>query len=183
MVGRTLIKNRRHELLVKNFGETCLAKGISASTAHPIDLVLRLSSETVLVEAKVLYKGDATTAVRDAVGQLFDYRYHLYDRSEDPKLLGLFSESIGQDFVEFLQSLSIASIWWSHEGWQCSPLAAEWGQKFLARATSMFSRFDGCAVTSTIESSAQESRDFWIRAVDECSLHRPSHQRAVGVSY
>ena len=32
LVGRTHIKSRRHELLVKNFGETCQAKGISAST-------------------------------------------------------------------------------------------------------------------------------------------------------
>lgn len=130
LVGRTLVKSRRHELLIKNFGEACQAKGFSAQTPHPIDLVLELLSVTILVEAKVLYKGDATTAVRGAIGQLFDYRYHLYDPADSPMLLGLFSESIGQDFVVFLESLSIASIWWSHEGWQCSPLAIDWGLAF-----------------------------------------------------
>ncbi len=129
LVGRVLVKSRRHELLVKTFGESCQAKGFEAFTPHPVDLVLQLLSKLILVEAKVIYKGDATTAVRGAVGQLLDYRYHLYPGPEQPYMMGLFSESIGDDFVEFLASLSIASVWWTHDGWQCSPLAESWGIK------------------------------------------------------
>lgn len=131
LVGRILVKSRRHELLVKRFGEACLAKGFSASTPHPVDVVLHLLSKTIIVEAKVLYKGDAATAVRGAVGQLFDYRYHLFSDGEPPLLLGLFSESIGDDFVQFLASLSIGAVWFSHDGWESSSLAASWGLNAL----------------------------------------------------
>jgi hypothetical protein len=131
LVGKVLVKSRSHERLVKNFGEACQAKGYEPFTPHPVDLVLRLLSEIILVEAKVVYKGNATSAVRGVVGQLLDYRYHLYPPPQDVKLLGLFSESIGNDFVEFLASLSIGVVWWSHEGWQCSQLAKEWGLSSL----------------------------------------------------
>jgi hypothetical protein len=129
LVGKVLVKSRRHELLVKNFGQSCQAKGFEAFTPHPVDLVLRLVSKLILVEAKIIYKGDAMTAVRGVVGQLLDYRYHLYPEPEQPYLVGLFSESIGDDFVEFLASLSIASVWWTHDGWKSSPLAEAWGIK------------------------------------------------------
>ena len=127
LVGRILVKSRNHELLVKNFGEACLEKGFNVVTPHPVDLVLRIMSKMILVEAKVVYKGNATSAVRGAIGQLFDYRYHLYPSPESPHLLALFSESIGEDFVEFLASLSIGTIWWTHSGWQSSVLAQDWG--------------------------------------------------------
>lgn len=127
LVGRVLVKSRRHELLVKNFGEACQSKGFAPFTPHPIDLVLRLPSMMILVEAKVVYKGDATSAVRGAIGQLLDYRYHLYPDPEQPLLMGLFSESIGDDYVQFLESHAIGSVWWTHEGWQSSPLAETWG--------------------------------------------------------
>jgi hypothetical protein len=127
LVGRVLVKSRRHELLVKNFGEACQRKGFETFTPHPVDLVLQLLSKTILVEAKVVYKGDATSAVRGAVGQLFDYRYHLYPEPTPTYLVALFSESVGDDFIEFLASLSIGAVWWTHDGWQCSPLAIEWG--------------------------------------------------------
>jgi hypothetical protein len=127
LVGRVLVKSRRHELLVKNFGEACQAKGFEPFTPHPIDLVLRLLSKIILVEAKVVYKGDATSAVRGAIGQLFDYQYHLYPAPEAPHLVALFSESIGDDYVQFLENLRIGAVWWTHEGWQSSSLTEEWG--------------------------------------------------------
>jgi hypothetical protein len=44
-----------------------------------------------------------------------------------PYLVALFSESIGDDYVEFLASMAIAAVWWVHDGWQYSPLAKSWG--------------------------------------------------------
>jgi hypothetical protein len=126
LVGRVLVKSRSHELLVKNFGEKCQVTGVTVTTPHPLDLLITSDAGQVLVEAKVVYKGNATSAVRGAIGQLFDYRFHLFPKESPPWMLGLFSESKGDDFVELLESLSIGAAWWSHEGWVFSPLAHTW---------------------------------------------------------
>jgi hypothetical protein len=124
--GKTIIKNRSHESLVKKFGEACAAHGFTPSTPHPHDLVLQRSDETILVEAKVVYQGDATTAVRGAVGQLLNYRYVWNLTDSKPKMLALFNEAIGDLYVEFLESLEIASIFWQSGLWVASPLAKQW---------------------------------------------------------
>jgi len=52
------------------------SKGAKVSTPHPIDLLMT-SPATVLFEAKVVRGGNAVQAVREAVGQLLEYRYFL----------------------------------------------------------------------------------------------------------
>jgi hypothetical protein len=64
----------------------------------------------------MLYDGNATEAVRAAVGQLFAYRNFLYTASP-PSLLGLFSEPVGSAYVAFLESLSIAAVSRSAGAW------------------------------------------------------------------
>lgn len=93
---------------------------------HPKDLVLRRDGREWLVEAKVLYQGNATNAVRAALGQLYAYRHFLYQKVE-PQLVALFSEPIGDGYVAFLEACQIASVWKASRGWVGSTTATTWG--------------------------------------------------------
>ncbi len=96
LIGKKLIKTRRHETLVRQFGELAQKRGFHASTAeHPRDLVLRREDQEWLAEVKVVYQGNVTEAVRAALGQLYSYRHFLYQSPASPRLLGVFSEEIG----------------------------------------------------------------------------------------
>jgi hypothetical protein len=61
------------------------------------------------------------------VGQLFDYRFHWDLSPEKPLMRVLFSEWIGEDYVNFLESLQIGSVTWAEGHWEASSLAREWG--------------------------------------------------------
>jgi hypothetical protein len=127
--GRDLTKSRSHERLVADFALWTADAGFAPSTVeYPRDLVLRgISGQTILVEGKVLYRGNATQAVRAAIGQLFTYR-HLLHRGDSIDLLALFSEPIGDEFVGLLTSLGIAAAWRdSTLSWRCSELAVAIG--------------------------------------------------------
>jgi MrcB-like, N-terminal domain len=120
--GKVLIKTRRHETLVRQYGEWVRAHAFEVSTReHPKDLVLRKHGLEWLVEAKGVYQGKAAHAVRAAIGQLFEYRHFLPPTS--PHLVALFSESVGQAYVAFLEGLEVASIWKSPMGWSGSQQA------------------------------------------------------------
>ena len=129
LLGRVLVKTRRHERLIRQYGEWLAARGsVSLSTTqHPRDLVVMKGPDTWLVEAKVVRLGKATDAVRAALGQLFTYRHFLYDHGDEPRLLALFSESIGGAYVEFLSSHGVASVWYDGGEWVGSSSALETG--------------------------------------------------------
>ncbi len=127
LVGRELVKSRRHERMVAEFGAYAMDRGFLASTEHPQDLVLRRDGATFLVEAKVLYRNNATHAVRGAVGQLLSYSRFLYTANQRPVLVGLFSEPIGDAYVEFLDSLDVLSVWRETGSWIGSPSASTRG--------------------------------------------------------
>jgi hypothetical protein len=124
---RSLTKSRRHEVLVREYGEWALAHGFSATTPHPRDLVLRAGGVEWLVEAKVVYAGDATAAVRAAIGQLLTYRYFFYPSSAPVLLLALFTESVGEAYVECLDRLAIAVVWREGGSWSGSSAAVSGG--------------------------------------------------------
>lgn len=121
--GETLVKSRRHETLVKQYGEHAASIGFTPVTAkaHPRDLLLRIDGKEWLVEAKVLYNGNATHAVREALGQLAMYEFLLHDKSA--LKLALFTEPIGEQYVSFLEHLGIASVWKVPGGWSGSATA------------------------------------------------------------
>lgn len=106
LLGRELTKSRRHERLVRNYGEWQAARGWRPATEHPRDLVLYSDSGTYLVEAKVVYRGNATEAVRAAAGQLLTYAYFLYPQDDQPNRVALFSEPVGSAYVDFLSRLA-----------------------------------------------------------------------------
>jgi hypothetical protein len=120
--GRQLIKSRRHERLIGEYGSWVAEQGFAASTReHPRDLVLRHGGAEWLVEAKVLYRGNATDAVRAALGQLLTYRHFLWPPpAAPPRLLALFSEPIGDAYVTFLEEMGIAVVWKEAGGWRGS---------------------------------------------------------------
>lgn len=69
-----------------------------------------------LVEAKIVYVGNATSAVRAAAAQLLMYRYLLYSDPQ-PAMLALFSESVGDVYVASLETVGIGSAWREDDGW------------------------------------------------------------------
>jgi hypothetical protein len=66
--------------------------------------------------------------VREAIGQLFEYRRFLYaGTSIDPTLVGLFSEPIGDAYVGLLQELGIEAVWRDAGLWKGTPRALSGG--------------------------------------------------------
>ncbi|MEV6398909.1 DUF3578 domain-containing protein [Streptomyces sp. NPDC051907] len=124
IAARQQIKKRSHEALIAAFGQYVADRGYVPTTVgvHPKDLVLHRATagagrEEWLVEAKVVAKGNPTSAVRGAVGQLLEYRHFLY-RERDmplPRLLGLFTEDIGV-YASYLEDHDIASVWQAQDG-------------------------------------------------------------------
>lgn len=120
LAGKTLVKTRRHETLVREYGLFAQSLGLVPSTrAHPVDLTLSKAGEFWLVEAKVVYQGNATYAVREALGQLMTYAHFLYVEPR-PSLVALFTEPIGDAYVNFLESKGIASVWKGSLAWEGS---------------------------------------------------------------
>ncbi|MEX0170098.1 MrcB family domain-containing protein [Streptomyces sp. LMG1-1-1.1] len=130
--ARQQVKRRTHEKLVEDFGDHIVGRGYVPITLlqHPKDLVLRQQdaegSEEWLVEAKVVRNGNPTVAVREALGQLYEYRHFLYREKPEPFLIGLFSEEIGV-YASYLEERGIASVWRSGDGWGGSPRSQDWG--------------------------------------------------------
>ncbi|MEU8521428.1 DUF3578 domain-containing protein [Streptomyces sp. NPDC048577] len=134
IVARQQVKKRSHEKLIEDFGIYIASRGYTPVTAgqHPKDLVLRRGVVTGerhgewLVEAKIVHNGNPTKAVREAVGQLYEYRHFLYAKRSEPFLIGLFSEQVGV-YAPYLEEQGITSIWREGDGWDGSPRARSWG--------------------------------------------------------
>lgn len=121
--ARVQTKSRAHERLVKEFGLHAMTRGFVPDTnVHPRDLLLDGKGETWLVEAKVLYLGNATAAVRAALAQTLMYRFLLH-RPPLPSLLAVFSEPIGAAYVTFLEAHDVASVWQASDRWGSSDSA------------------------------------------------------------
>ena len=127
-------RERHHEELIKDFGLHVVMRGYQPITLgmYPRDLVLRRPAvdpqRSWLVEGKAVKKGNATQAVREAVGQLYEYSYYWHLKRGEPKphLVALFTEDIGH-YAEYLEEHGIASIWRTEDGgWAGSPTAVSW---------------------------------------------------------
>ena len=121
VAGGTFKRTRRHEALIKSYGEWARANGFKASTAeHPKDLVLRRDGIDWMLEGEVLRGGNAAHAVREAIGQLFEYRRFLYTDAGKaaPVLVGLFSEHIGEAYLALLDEIGILAVWREGLDWR-----------------------------------------------------------------
>jgi hypothetical protein len=125
ITAREMVKTRRHETLVAEYGHWSRTMGFQPSTAeHPRDLVLRREHREWLIEAKIVYRGNATEAVRAAIGQLLTYRHLLYRSRTAPRLVALFSEPVGELYVQLLEELGILTVWKEAATWRSSTSAS-----------------------------------------------------------
>ncbi|MUL41728.1 DUF3578 domain-containing protein [Streptomonospora sp. PA3] len=126
--GRELVKQRRHESLIAEYVPLAQHAGFNASNNHhPRDLLMWRDDSQWLVEAKVVYNGNGAKATREAIAQLLDYRYFFHPEPKKPRLVGLFTESVGQGYIGFLNSMDVATVWKSPDGWQGCELATRDG--------------------------------------------------------
>lgn len=125
---RRLRKSRKHETLVRTYGEFLQSRGFKANTkVHPRDLTAEQNSEHWLIEAKMVHRGNGPHATREALAQLLMYSNFLYPEQSQVHMLALFSESIGPRCVAFLEKYSIASVWKEGRTWAGSPTATAKG--------------------------------------------------------
>ena len=85
--------------------------------------------DAVMFEAKVVRRGNATAAVREAIGQLHTYPALVVPKEDRPGLrrAALFSEYVGELWQELLEhELGIAVVWWTGDAWAGGTLARQW---------------------------------------------------------
>ena len=134
IAGREIVKTRRHERLIADYGKWAQVRGFRASTAeHPKDLVLRRDGQEWLVEGKVVRRGNATHAVREALSQLLMYQRFL-EHESPPDLVALFSEDVGAAYVEFLAEQGVEGVWSDDGRWVGSPRCVSDGLAEAERA-------------------------------------------------
>lgn len=130
IAGRTETRRGdRHEVLLAQYADHASHAGHQPSNTgvHPRDLTLQVDGQEWLVEAKVVYCGNASEAARAAVGQLAEYAHFLYEPNFPPRKMALFTEPLGKAFVEMLEAQGIAVVWKGPGGWEASPAAVEAG--------------------------------------------------------
>lgn len=139
--AKKVSRSRRHEKIVNDYGAWAESElGWTASTPHPVDLRLRQGEKqregadawrhAVMVEVKVVYRGNATAAVREVIGQLRTYPHVVVPEVVRATLryAGVFSESIGDLWLKVLEEdLGIATVWWENGAWHGGAMARELG--------------------------------------------------------
>jgi len=117
--AKKLIKSRKHETLVKKFGEHAKSCGFTASTPHPIDLVLEKNGITWIVEAKIVYNLNLVEAARGAMAQLIEYQHFLRPAARKVALLDM---PIGGAYINLLRTLGIDFVTLVDDKWQVTSL-------------------------------------------------------------
>lgn len=126
---RVQVRSRRHEAIVESFGVHAREKGWEPRTnVHPMDLLLQRNKDKILCEIKVV-KANSSLAVRESIGQLYEYRHFFAERvGKSSPLLAVFSSSVGAAYVELLNELRIGSVWTTEESnWEGSADAVALG--------------------------------------------------------
>lgn len=123
--ARMIVKSRKHETLVRAYGEYLGRSGFEVGTnVHPRDMVVERRSAHWLVEAKVVYRGDGVAATRDALSQLFMYRDFLYPAEAPVRLVAVFNEPVGDLCTAFLSRHEILPVWHAAGCWFGSSAAS-----------------------------------------------------------
>jgi hypothetical protein len=103
-------RSRHHEHLVRQVGEYLQSRGVAVITPHPIDLLMT-SPTVVIFEAKIVGKQPGL-AIREAVGQLLEYRWFLGPR--EAGLCILLDGHPGVALVEYVEEqLGLLVAWWT----------------------------------------------------------------------
>lgn len=123
IMGREIVKSRKHETLVREYGEFLQTRGFVVGTPHPRDLVAERDGRHWLIEAKIVYAGDGESAARQALSQLMFYARFLYPSGTTVNKVALYSEKVGDLYTSFFEELGIASVWRDGNGWDGSTSA------------------------------------------------------------
>lgn len=112
-----LRKNRTHERIVDRVGKYLLGRGFAPNTnVHPIDLeATRPDHDPIMIEVKYFPAGHPRESVRQAIGQLYEYR-HFYGTPDQP-LAVVLSEHPGGAYVDLLTDLGLAVMWPDGHSW------------------------------------------------------------------
>lgn len=103
-------RTRNHEKLVRVVGEYLQGAGAEVSTPHPIDLLMT-KPMVIIFEAKTTHSRTPLHAIREAVGQLHEYRKFVGPSdSQLAILLDQAPDSIVQRYVE--KDLGLILLWW-----------------------------------------------------------------------
>jgi len=103
---------RRHVSVLENLRNMLKSNGWVTSSPHPFDLEAHKSSGIgLLIEVKVIRDEDSAAAVREAIGQLYDYQYSYRNFIGGHALVAAFSEKPDVHYLGLLSSLNI-STWW-----------------------------------------------------------------------
>ncbi len=79
-------RSRTHEKLVRLAGQWLQARGVLIANRHPKDLEI-ISPVSVIVEAKIVGPRDPSFALREALGQLHEYKYFIGPRTAELAVL------------------------------------------------------------------------------------------------
>jgi len=102
-------RTRTHERLVRLAGEWLQARGLQIASPHPEDLEI-VFPISVIMEVKVVRKGDPLRAVREAVGQLHEYRYFIGPRTA--ALAILLDAEPSAALIRYMEEhLQVAAFW------------------------------------------------------------------------
>jgi hypothetical protein len=112
--GGAFRRGRTHETLVNDFAEWLAGKGLLAASNAAIDL--GLERPPVIIEAKVIRPGRWAAAIREAMGQLYEYRYFQIVAPQSG-LLFLASVDIPRKWLDYLdKDRQIGAAWRSSRG-------------------------------------------------------------------
>jgi hypothetical protein len=115
-------RSRSHERLVRLAGERLKELDADIATPHPIDLLIT-SPRTIIVEAKTTGRGPLF-AIREAVGQLFEYRHFLGPANAE--LCILLDQDPGGELLRYVEEqLGLLAIWLQDEKLLGGPQSAE----------------------------------------------------------
>jgi hypothetical protein len=116
-------RTRRHETLVNDFVEWAEARSIQVRRNQAIDIAL--GDPPVVVEAKMLPEHTHSGPIREAIGQLYEYRYFRIV-SPKAKLILLVSRPLPSNWVKYLEEDRGIGVAWPHDGgFRLSRMATE----------------------------------------------------------
>jgi len=103
-------RSNAHEQLASRIAECAVRWGLLVSSSILVDLII---GDDVFIEVKTL-NGDAVRQARNALAQLYYYRFVYRKRFPSARLLAAFSrypDQAGNDITQFLSECGIESVW------------------------------------------------------------------------
>jgi hypothetical protein len=124
VAGGARVQKRAHETLVRRVGSCFRRRSKEVYTPHPKDLEVHAPLDRpVIFEAK-LRGGGLASPIREALGQLHWYRYHLGPR--DAELCVVLDSRPPHGIVEFLEEgCGVLVAWWENDRVCGGPRAVE----------------------------------------------------------